>query len=48
MADEEIVWPVGTTDQDPGLAERPMVFRPEDYLVAILNDVDDAAGPPQR
>ncbi len=26
MADTDIVWPVGTTDQDPDLADRPLVF----------------------
>jgi hypothetical protein len=36
MADTDIVWPVGTTDQDPDLTSRPMVFNPKGFLVAIL------------
>ena len=42
MADVEIVWPVGTTDQDPDLSSRPMVFDPKGFLVAILPDADQA------
>ena len=42
MTDDEIVWPVGTTDQDPDLASRPMVFHPKGFLVAILTDADEA------
>ena len=36
MADDGIVWPVGTTDQDPDLSARPLVFHPKGFLVAIL------------
>src|SRR4051812_18006330 len=42
MADDDFVWPVGTTAQDPDLADRPVVFRPEGFLVAILTDADEA------
>ena len=42
MADDGIVWPVGTTDQDPDLADRPLVFAPKGFLVAILADADEA------
>ena len=42
MTNDEIVWPVGTTDQDPGLASRPMVFHPKGFVVAILTDADEA------
>jgi hypothetical protein len=42
MADDDIVWPVGTTDQDPDLADRPVVFRPKGFLVAILPDAGEA------
>ena len=42
MADTEIVWPVGTTDQDPDLSARPMVFNPKGFLVAILPGADGA------
>jgi hypothetical protein len=38
MSDEAIVWPVGTTDQDPDLADRPFVFAPRGFLVAIVSD----------
>ena len=42
MADEDFVWPVGTTAQDPDLADRPVLFRPKGFLVAILTDADEA------
>ena len=29
MADTDILWPVGTTDRDPDLISRPMVFNPK-------------------
>lgn len=46
MADPDIVWPVGTTDQDPDLADRPLVFNPKGFLVAVLPgaaEAEDAA-----
>ncbi len=42
MADADIVWPVGTTDQDPALSDRPFVFAPKGFLVAILHGADEA------
>ena len=42
MPDDAIVWPVGTTDQDPDLRDRPFVFAPKGFLVAIVNDADGA------
>ncbi|MBM7804393.1 hypothetical protein JOD57_000230 [Geodermatophilus bullaregiensis] len=36
MADTDVVWPVGTTDQDPDLADRPLAFDPTGFLVAVL------------
>jgi hypothetical protein len=42
MADTDIVWPVGTTDQDPDLSARPMIFNPKGFLVAILPGADEA------
>ena len=42
MADTDIVWPVGTTDQDPDLTSRPMVFNPKGFLVAILPGAHEA------
>ena len=40
MPDDEIIWPMGMTDR--GLSERPMVFRPQGFLVAIVTDADEA------
>jgi hypothetical protein len=42
MTDDEIVWPVGTTDQDPDLSSRPMIFDARGFLVAILPGGDEA------
>src|SRR3954470_14963841 len=42
MAADDVVWPVGTTAQDPDLADRPVLFRPKGFLVAILSDADEA------
>jgi len=42
MRDTDIVWPVGTTDQDPDLSARPMVFHPRGFLVAILPGAGEA------
>jgi hypothetical protein len=42
VADDDVVWPVGTTAQDPDLAARPFVFDPKGFLVAILADADEA------
>jgi hypothetical protein len=42
MADTDIIWPVGTADQDPDLSARPMVFHPKGFLVAILPGADEA------
>ena len=42
MADNDITWPVGTTDQDPDLAARPLVFNPRGFLVTILAGPEEA------
>jgi hypothetical protein len=42
MDDHEVVWPTGMSDQDPTARERPLVFAPEGFLVAILEDADQA------
>ena len=42
MADPDVVWPVGTSDRDPALADRPMVFDPRGFLVAVLPGVVEA------
>jgi hypothetical protein len=38
MSEDEVVWPTGMSDQDPGARERPVVFNPQGFLVAILED----------
>jgi hypothetical protein len=40
--DHEVVWPTGMSDQDPAARERPLIFNPEGFLVAILEDVGQA------
>jgi hypothetical protein len=40
MPDDAIIWPMGMTDRD--LSDRPMVFHPRGFLVAILTDADEA------
>jgi len=42
MADTDVVWPVGTTDQDPALSARPLLFNPKGFLVAILPGTQEA------
>jgi hypothetical protein len=42
MDDTDIVWPVGTADQDPDLSSRPMVFHPKGFLVVIVTDAAEA------
>ena len=40
MSANEVVWPMGMTDQDPSLGTRPLAFNPQGFLVAILPDAD--------
>jgi hypothetical protein len=42
MDEREIAWPTGMSDQDPAARERPLVFNPQGFLVAILEDADQA------
>ena len=42
MTANEVVWPMGMTDQDPPISARPLAFSPQGFLVAILNDADQA------
>jgi hypothetical protein len=42
MDDHEVVWPTGMSDQDPAARERPLVFNPQGFLVAILEGADQA------
>jgi len=43
MSEDEVVWPTGMSDQDPSARDRPLVFNPEGFLVAILEDADQGA-----
>jgi hypothetical protein len=42
MSEDEVVWPTGMSDQDPAARKRPLVFNPQGFLVAILQDADKA------
>jgi hypothetical protein len=42
MSEDEVVWPTGMSDQDPAARGRPLVFNPKGFLVAILEDADQA------
>jgi hypothetical protein len=42
MNADEVAWPTGMSDQDPAARERPLVFNPQGFLVAILEDADQA------
>ena len=42
MDDDEVVWPTGMSEQDPAARDRPLVFNPQGFLVAILQDADQA------
>jgi hypothetical protein len=42
MSADQVAWPTGMSDQDPAARERPLVFNPKGFLVAILEDADQA------
>jgi hypothetical protein len=42
MDEHEVAWPTGMSDQDPAARDRPLVFNPQGFLVAILQDNDQA------
>jgi hypothetical protein len=42
MEEHEVVWPTGMSDHDPAARERPLFFNPQGFLVAILQDNDQA------
>ncbi len=42
MEANKVVWPTGMGDQDPAARDRPLVFNPQGFLVAILDDADHA------
>jgi hypothetical protein len=41
VSDEETIWPMGLSG--PDAHPRPLIFRPQGYLVSILVDEDEAA-----
>ena len=42
MSEDEVVWPTGMSDRDPAARDRPLFFNPQGFLVAILEDADQA------
>ena len=42
VADSEIVWPWGMSDRDPDPSDRPWVFKPHGFLVAVLAGAGEA------
>jgi hypothetical protein len=42
MDDHEVAWPTGMSERDPPARARPLVFNPKGFLVAILQDADQA------
>jgi hypothetical protein len=42
MTANDVPWPTGMSDQDPAARARPLVFNPQGFLVAILEDADQA------
>jgi hypothetical protein len=42
MTANEVAWPTGMSEHDPAARDRPLVFNPQGFLVAILEDADQA------
>jgi hypothetical protein len=42
MTAYQVAWPTGMSDQDPAARDRPLVFNPQGFLAAILEDADQA------
>jgi hypothetical protein len=42
MSANQVAWPTGMSEQDPAARDRPLVFNPQGFLVAILDDADHA------
>jgi hypothetical protein len=42
MTANQAAWPTGMSDQDPAARDRPLVFNPQGFLVAILEDAAQA------
>jgi hypothetical protein len=47
MPANEVAWPTGMSDQDPAARDRPLVFNPQGFLVAILEDAARPSRPRQ-
>ena len=42
MSANQVPWPTGMSDHDPAARDRPLFFNPKGFLVAILEDADQA------
>jgi hypothetical protein len=42
MSANDVVWPTGLSYQDPAARDRPLFFNPQGFLVAVLEDADQA------
>jgi hypothetical protein len=42
MSANQVAWPTGMSEQDPAARDRPLVFNPQGFLAAILDDADHA------
>jgi hypothetical protein len=42
MSANQVAWPTGMSDQDPAARDRPLFFNPQGFLVAVLEDADQA------
>lgn len=38
MTADDVAWPTGMADHDPAARDRPLVFHPQGFLVAVLKD----------
>jgi hypothetical protein len=42
MSANDVAWPTGMSHQDPAARDRPLFFNPQGFLVAVLEDADQA------
>jgi hypothetical protein len=42
MSANQVALPTGMSDQDPAARDRPLFFNPQGFLVAVLEDADQA------
>jgi hypothetical protein len=42
MSANDVPWPTGMSDQDPAARDRPLFFNPQGFLVAVLEDAEQA------